>query len=265
MIPSRSSAVGPPDASGIAHRCSCLITNVDRTPRTSTSGVAPALGSSITRAFYMPMTGTTALARSRDPSPIRDQVFCLWPATSQRSTMKCRHAHPAFLAGSGSRRADEWLDERRRLARRPITSLLYQRLQAHARLPWRHTVPTQHAYDLRDPRGAARGSREFLNVGVILSCAARDFLDAHLHLTAAAAAFDPHWTRQCWSTSRVIPLCVLGERAAGPIGAMSTRRASTAGGAAQHHHPMSGCIAGCAMIPRPRGAPDAAHGAVSPP
>jgi hypothetical protein len=88
-------------------------------------------------------------------------------------------------------------------------------------------VPTPHAYDYAVIRLVPRVEREeFLNVGIILSCAARDFLDARLHLDRQrVAAFHPALdTTMVEQHLAVIPLVCRGDAAAGPIGALSTRQ-----------------------------------------
>jgi hypothetical protein len=67
---------------------------------------------------------------------------------------------------------------------------------------------------------------EFINVGIILSCAARDFLDARLHLdrmrlAALDATLDPAVVEQYLG---VIPVVCRGDAEAGPIGQLPVRQ-----------------------------------------
>jgi hypothetical protein len=67
---------------------------------------------------------------------------------------------------------------------------------------------------------------EFINVGVILSCQTRDYLDARLHLDRARLAaldprLDPALVEQYLG---VIPLVCRGTAEAGPIGQLSVRQ-----------------------------------------
>jgi hypothetical protein len=67
---------------------------------------------------------------------------------------------------------------------------------------------------------------EFINVGVILSCPARDFLEARLHLdrrrlAALDATVDLELVEQHLD---VIPLVCRGEPGAGPIGQLPVRQ-----------------------------------------
>jgi hypothetical protein len=84
-----------------------------------------------------------------------------------------------------------------------------------------------HAYDYAVIRVVPRVEREeFINVGVILSCAARDFLDAKLHvdrtrLAALDATIDPEMVEQYLA---VIPLVCRGDAEAGPIGRLPVRQ-----------------------------------------
>jgi hypothetical protein len=67
---------------------------------------------------------------------------------------------------------------------------------------------------------------EFINVGVILSCPARDFLDARLHIDRVRlAAFDATLDLELLEQHlRVIPLVCRGDEEAGPIGKLTTRQ-----------------------------------------
>lgn len=82
----------------------------------------------------------------------------------------------------------------------------------------------QSAYDYTTVRVVPRVERgEFLNVGVILFCRTRRFLEAQIALdeerlralcpNIAAVAIEPHLA--------LIPLICVGGRAAGPIGELS--------------------------------------------
>jgi hypothetical protein len=88
-------------------------------------------------------------------------------------------------------------------------------------------VPAPHAYDYAVIRVVPRVEREeFINVGVILSCAARDFLDARLHLDRARlaaldATLDPAVVEQYLG---VIPVVCRGDAEAGPIGKLPVRQ-----------------------------------------
>lgn len=86
---------------------------------------------------------------------------------------------------------------------------------------------TPCAYDYAVIRVVPRVEREeFLNVGVILSCPAQDFLAAALHLDRARlAAFDPALDAdELEQHLAVIPLVCRGEPAAGPIGRLAARQ-----------------------------------------
>jgi len=89
-------------------------------------------------------------------------------------------------------------------------------------------VPTTPcAYDYAVIRVVPRVEREeFLNVGVILSCPAQDFLAAALHvdrsrLAAIDRALDMDELEQHLA---VIPLVCRGDAAAGPIGRLAPRQ-----------------------------------------
>jgi hypothetical protein len=88
-------------------------------------------------------------------------------------------------------------------------------------------VPAPHVYDYAVIRVVPRVERgEFINVGVILSCAARDFLDARLHLdrvrlAALDATLDPAVVEQHLGA---IPVMCRGDAAAGPIGKLPVRQ-----------------------------------------
>lgn len=88
-------------------------------------------------------------------------------------------------------------------------------------------MPTPHAYDYAVIRVVPRVEREeFLNVGVILSCPARDFLEARVHIDRARlAAFDATLDLELLEQHlRVIPLVCRGDAQAGPIGQLSARQ-----------------------------------------
>jgi hypothetical protein len=88
-------------------------------------------------------------------------------------------------------------------------------------------VHTPHGYDYAVIRVVPRVEREeFINVGVILSCAARDFLEARLHLDRARLAaldpaLDPELVTQYLAA---IPLVCRGDAQAGPIGKLTARQ-----------------------------------------
>jgi hypothetical protein len=88
-------------------------------------------------------------------------------------------------------------------------------------------VPTPHAYDYAVIRVVPRVEREeFINVGVILSCPARDFLDARLYIDRARlASFDATLDVELLEQHlRVIPLVCRGDEEAGPIGKLTARQ-----------------------------------------
>ena len=88
-------------------------------------------------------------------------------------------------------------------------------------------MPTSHTYDYAVIRVVPRVEREeFVNVGVILSCATRDFLDARLHVDRQRlAAFDPGFDAALVEQYlAVIPLVCRGDADAGPIGKLSARQ-----------------------------------------
>ncbi len=86
---------------------------------------------------------------------------------------------------------------------------------------------TRNAYDYAVIRVVPRVEREeFINVGVILSCPAHDFLDARLYvdrqrLAALDAALDLELVEQ---HLQVIPLVCRGDAAAGPIAQLTQRQ-----------------------------------------
>lgn len=86
---------------------------------------------------------------------------------------------------------------------------------------------TPCAYDYAVIRVVPRVEREeFINVGVILSCPAREFLEARLHLDRARlAALDPALDAEVVEQYlAVIPLVCRGDTAAGPIGRLPSRQ-----------------------------------------
>lgn len=86
---------------------------------------------------------------------------------------------------------------------------------------------TPCAYDYAVIRVVPRVEREeFINVGVILSCPARDFLEARLHLDRARlAALDASVDLELVEQHLgVIPLVCRGEPGAGPIGQLPVRQ-----------------------------------------
>jgi hypothetical protein len=88
-------------------------------------------------------------------------------------------------------------------------------------------VPTRSSYDYAVIRVVPRVEREeFINVGVILSCPARDFLDARLHVDRARlAAFDQQLDFELLEQHlRIIPLVCSGDPAAGAIARLPPRQ-----------------------------------------
>jgi hypothetical protein len=88
-------------------------------------------------------------------------------------------------------------------------------------------VPAPNGYDYAVIRVVPRVEREeFVNVGVILSCAARDFLDARLHVDRARlAALDPTLDIELAEQHlQVIPLICRGDPAAGAIAGLTPRQ-----------------------------------------
>jgi hypothetical protein len=87
-------------------------------------------------------------------------------------------------------------------------------------------VPDLHSYDYAIVRVVPRVERgEFVNAGVILSCAAEDFLQARIELDEARLlALDSTLDLQAIRANlATIPLVCAGGERAGPIGRMSTR------------------------------------------
>ena len=87
-------------------------------------------------------------------------------------------------------------------------------------------MPDLHSYDYAIVRVVPRVERgEFVNVGVILSCASEDFLQARIELDEARLlALDPTLDLQAIRANlATIPLICAGGERAGPIGRMSTR------------------------------------------
>ena len=88
-------------------------------------------------------------------------------------------------------------------------------------------MPTPSAYDYAVIRVVPRVDREeFINVGVILSCPAHDFLEARLHLDRArlAALFPSLNAEQVQQYLEAIPAVCRGDAAAGPIGQLPPRQ-----------------------------------------
>ena len=88
-------------------------------------------------------------------------------------------------------------------------------------------MPARNGYDYAVIRVVPRVEREeFVNVGVILSCPTRDFLDARLHVDRARlAALDPALDIDLVEqTLSVIPLVCRGDPAAGPIAQLTQRQ-----------------------------------------
>lgn len=83
------------------------------------------------------------------------------------------------------------------------------------------------SYDYAVIRVVPRVDREeFLNVGVILSCPSRDFLDARIHVDAARLrALDATLDLECVERHlATLPLVCRGGSEAGPIGALPARQ-----------------------------------------
>jgi hypothetical protein len=88
-------------------------------------------------------------------------------------------------------------------------------------------VPAPDRYDYAVIRVVPRVEREeFVNVGVILSCAARDYLDARLHVDRARlAALDPALDMELAERHlQVIPMVCRGDPAAGAIAQLTPRQ-----------------------------------------
>lgn len=87
-------------------------------------------------------------------------------------------------------------------------------------------MPDLHSYDYAIVRVVPRVERgEFVNAGVILSCASEGFLQARIELDEARLlALDPTLDLQAIRANlATIPLICAGGERAGPIGRMSTR------------------------------------------
>lgn len=85
----------------------------------------------------------------------------------------------------------------------------------------------RNSYDYAVIRVVPRVEREeFINVGVILSCPMRNFLDARLHVDRARlAALDPSLDIDLVEQHlNVIPLVCRGDAAAGPIAQLTQRQ-----------------------------------------
>ena len=88
-------------------------------------------------------------------------------------------------------------------------------------------MPTRNSYDYAVIRVVPRVEREeFVNVGVILSCPAQDFLEARLHVDRARLiAFDPQLDFELLDQHlRIIPLVCSGDPAAGAIARLPPRQ-----------------------------------------
>lgn len=88
-------------------------------------------------------------------------------------------------------------------------------------------MPAPSSYDYAVIRVVPRVERgEFANVGVILSCPERDFLDALVHVDAARlSALDPHLDLETLRQHLAsIPLVCRGDPAAGPVAALPARQ-----------------------------------------
>ncbi len=87
-------------------------------------------------------------------------------------------------------------------------------------------MPAEHTYDYAIIRVVPRVERgEQINVGVILSCADLDFLDARIDLDSAAVlALDPKADIETLRANlETIPAVCRGGAAAGPIGELPLR------------------------------------------
>ncbi|MEO8806899.1 MAG: DUF3037 domain-containing protein [Burkholderiaceae bacterium] len=87
-------------------------------------------------------------------------------------------------------------------------------------------MPAACTYDYAVVRVVPRVERgEFVNAGVIVSCAARDFLQAHIELDEARLlALDPNVDLPgIRSALAALPLVCAGGEAAGALGRLSTR------------------------------------------
>jgi hypothetical protein len=87
-------------------------------------------------------------------------------------------------------------------------------------------VPAACTYDYAVVRVVPRVERgEFVNAGVIVSCAARDFLQAHIELDEARLlALDPNVDLPgIRAALAALPLVCAGGEAAGALGRLSTR------------------------------------------
>ncbi len=87
-------------------------------------------------------------------------------------------------------------------------------------------MPAEYTYDYAVIRVVPRVERgEQINVGVILSCPDRDFLDARVEMDdAAVLALDPEADLEALRTNlETIPLVCRGGSGAGPIGQLPPR------------------------------------------
>ena len=87
-------------------------------------------------------------------------------------------------------------------------------------------MPAACTYDYAVVRVVPRVERgEFVNAGVIVSCAARDFLQAHIELDEARLlALDPNVDLPgIRAALAALPLMCAGGEAAGALGRLSTR------------------------------------------
>ncbi len=88
-------------------------------------------------------------------------------------------------------------------------------------------MPTRNGYDYAVIRVVPRVEREeFVNVGVILSSPARDFLEARLHVDhTRLAALDPALDIELVEQHlQIIPLLCRGDAAAGAIAQLTPRQ-----------------------------------------
>ncbi len=88
-------------------------------------------------------------------------------------------------------------------------------------------MSARNGYDYAVIRVVPRVEREeFINVGVILSCPTRDFLEARLHVDRARlTALDPSLDIDLVEQHlNVIPLVCRGDAAAGPIAQLTQRQ-----------------------------------------
>ena len=183
-----------------------FVTNVDRTrAQPEHADVASARCGSSTTAPRSTSTTRAAsyAARARDPFARIATTCCCRCATALaaggRSPGRAPHAG-ACSPGIVALVPDAWLDRptprspRRRRGAPPIVDYLHARLAApRALCRGGATCRDPSTYDYAVIRVVPRVEREeFINVGVIVSCPARDFLEARIEFDAARVrALDP--------------------------------------------------------------------------